>query len=96
LTSPDGNTHNQIDHTLVDRRRHLNVLHVQSFRAADCDGDHYLVVAKVRERLAVNKQRSQRFDMERFNLKKLNNVEGKEQFRVEVSNRFADLDTGGN
>jgi hypothetical protein len=54
------------------------------------------VVAKVRERLVVNKQRSQRFDMERFNLKKLNVVEGKEQFRVEVSNRFAaleDLDT---
>jgi hypothetical protein len=38
------------------------------------------VVAKVREKLAVNKQRSQRFDMERFNLKKLNDVEGKEQF----------------
>jgi hypothetical protein len=54
------------------------------------------VVAKVRERLAVNKQRSQRFDMERFNLKKLNDVENKEQFRVQVSNRFAaleDLDT---
>jgi hypothetical protein len=33
--------------------------------------------------------------MERFNLKKLNDVEGKEQFRVEVSNlfaAFADLD----
>jgi hypothetical protein len=43
------------------------------------------VVAKVRERLAVNKQRSQRFHLERFNLKKLNEVEGKEQFRVEVS-----------
>jgi hypothetical protein len=50
------------------------------------------VVAKVRERLAVNKQRSQRFDMERFNLKKLNDVESKAQFRVEVSNRFAALE----
>jgi hypothetical protein len=49
-------------------------------------------MAKVRERLAVNKQRSQRFDMEKFNLKKLNEVEGKEQFRVEVSNRFAALE----
>jgi hypothetical protein len=49
-------------------------------------------VTKVRERLAVNKQRSQRFDMERFNLKKLNDVEGKEQFRAEVSNRFAALE----
>jgi hypothetical protein len=30
--------------------------------------------------------------MERFNLKKLNNVEGKEQFCVEVSNKFAALE----
>jgi hypothetical protein len=49
-------------------------------------------VAKVRERLAVNKQRLHRFRKERFNLKKLNDVEGKEQFRVEVSNRFAALE----
>jgi hypothetical protein len=70
----------------------LNVLDVQSFRAADCDSDHYLAVAKVRGRLAVNKQRSQRFHMERFHLKKLNVVEGKEQFRVEVSNRFVALE----
>jgi hypothetical protein len=50
------------------------------------------VVVKVRERLAVNEQRSHRFHMERFNLKKLNEVGGKEQFRVEVSNRFAALE----
>jgi hypothetical protein len=49
------------------------------------------VVAKVRERLAVNKQRSHSLHTERFNLEKLNDVEGKEQFCVEVSNRFAAL-----
>jgi hypothetical protein len=95
-TSPDGKTHNQIDHFLVDRRRHSGVLDVRSFRAADCYTDHYLVVAKVRKRLAANKQRSQRFHMEKFNLKKLNEVEGKEQYHVEVSYRFPaleDLDT---
>jgi hypothetical protein len=30
--------------------------------------------------------------MERFNLKKLNEVEGKEQYPVEASNRFAALE----
>jgi hypothetical protein len=35
------------------------------------------VVAKIRERLAVNKQRSHRFCMERFSLKKLNEAEVK-------------------
>jgi hypothetical protein len=98
-TSPDGKSHNQIDHILIDRRRHSSVLDVQrSFRAADCDTDHYLVVAKIRERLAVNKQGSHKFHLERFNLKKLNAAEGKEKYHVEVSNRFAaleDLDTEG-
>jgi hypothetical protein len=65
---------------MVDRGRHSNELNVRSFRAADCDIEHYLAVANVRERLAVNKQRSQRFYTERFNLKKVNKVEGKEQF----------------
>jgi hypothetical protein len=82
--SPDGKTHNQIDHILIDTQRHLSVLDVRSFRAADCDTDHYLVVAKVRERLKVNKQRSHRFHMERFNLKKLNEAESKEQLRSQI------------
>jgi hypothetical protein len=43
----------------------------------DCNTDHYLVVAKVRESLAVSKQTMQKVHMERFNLKKLNMVEVK-------------------
>jgi hypothetical protein len=91
-TSPDGKTHNQIDHILEDRRRHSSVPDVRSFRAADSDNDHCLVVSKVRQRPAANKQKSQRFHMERFNFKKLNEVEGKERYRAEVSNRFAALE----
>jgi hypothetical protein len=61
------------------------------FRAADCDTDHYLVVANIRERLAVGKQTTHRFQTESFSSKKLNEVEGKEQYRVEISDtrRFA-------
>jgi hypothetical protein len=47
---------------------------------------------KVRERLAVSKQKVHRVHMERSSLKKLNEVEGKEQYRVEISNRFAALE----
>ena len=55
-TSPDGNTHNQIDHILIDRIRQSSILDVRSFRGADCDTGHHLVVAKLREKLAVSKQ----------------------------------------
>jgi hypothetical protein len=50
--------HNQIDHILVDRQRLLNIPDIRSYKAVDCDSDYYLVVTKVRERLAVNEQRS--------------------------------------
>jgi hypothetical protein len=53
---------------------------------------HYLVVAKVRWILAVNKQRSHIFNMNRFNLKKLKVANGKEQNGVEVSKRFSALE----
>jgi hypothetical protein len=49
-------------------RWHLSLLDVRSFRGAGCDTDHYLVVAKVKERLAVSKQAAPKFDVKRFSL----------------------------
>jgi hypothetical protein len=45
-------------------------------------------LSKVRERLAASKQTTQKYHMERFSLKKLNEIEGKEQYWVEISSRF--------
>jgi hypothetical protein len=42
------------------------------------------VVAKITYRLTMNKERSHKFHMEGFNLKKLKEVEVKEKYRVEV------------
>ena len=49
------------------------------------------MVAKVRERLAVSKQAAQKFDGERFNLRKLNEPEVRKQYQTEITNRFAAL-----
>ena len=46
---------------------------------ADCDIVHCLVVVKVRERLAVSKQAAQKFDGQRFNLRKVNELELRKQ-----------------
>ena len=59
---------------------------------AVCDTDHYLVVAKVRERLAVSKQGALKLDKERFNLRKLNELEVSKQYRIGIANKFAALE----
>ena len=66
---------------------------MRSFSGADCGTDHYLVIVKVRERLAVGKQAAQRFDRQRFNLRKLNEPEVREQYQIEITNRFAALES---
>jgi hypothetical protein len=70
-----GRLTTKLNHIFIGRRWHSNILHVRSFRAADCNADHYLVVAEVRERVEVHKQETQRFDVERFKLRQLRKLE---------------------
>jgi len=91
-TFPDGKTHNQIDNVMIDRRWHSSVLDVRSFRGGNCDTYHYLVIAKVRERLAVGRQAAQSSDRQRFNLRMLNEPEVRERYQIEITNRFIALE----
>jgi len=42
--------------------------------------------------LALSKQAAQKFDGEGFNLRKLNELEVRKKYQIEISNRFAELE----
>jgi hypothetical protein len=47
-------------------KKTLKYINVRSFIGADCDTDHYPVVAKLRERLSVNKRARKKSDLEKI------------------------------
>ena len=59
---------------------------------ADCDTDCSLVVAKVREILAVSKPTAQKFDVERFDLRKLSKLEVCKQYQIKSPRCLAALE----
>jgi hypothetical protein len=61
------------------------------FKEPDSDTDYRVAVAKVRERLAVSKLATQKVYIEKSNLKKLNEAEGKDQRQVKTLNRLVSL-----
>jgi hypothetical protein len=77
---------------LIDKRRHSNILDVRSFTGADSDTDHKSVVDK-KGRISVSKWARQKFDLERCDLKKPDDVEVKEKHQVKISNIFAVLES---
>ena len=50
--SPDGVTFNQIDHLLMYRRHKSILMDVRSYRGANIDSDHYLVIAYLRAQIS--------------------------------------------
>jgi hypothetical protein len=50
------------------------------------------VVVKVTERLVVNKQAAQKFGVERFNLRKLTEMEVRKEYQIKISKMFAALE----
>ena len=76
--SPDGVTYNQIDHLLIDRQHRGNIVDVRTYRGANVDSDHFLVLAKLRYRISryyVRKhlRNSTRYDIEKLKDPKIKN-----------------------
>jgi predicted lipase len=50
------------------------------------------VVAQVRERLTVSKKAAQKFNVDKFNLRKLSELDVRKQYQIKISNRFAAME----
>jgi hypothetical protein len=50
-------------------------------------------VTKLRERISVSKPARQTFDLEKLDMKKFDDPEVKEMYQIEISNRFAALES---
>jgi hypothetical protein len=60
----------QIDHILIDARHCSELMDVRSYRGANIDSDHYLIISKIRSRIS-NARKMHGFQAKNFNCGKL-------------------------
>ncbi|GFV56284.1 uncharacterized protein TNCV_106401 [Trichonephila clavipes] len=95
--SPDGQTHNKIDHVLIDRRHRNNIMDVRSYRGANVDTDHILVRSKVRFRMCKNFFRKRENGNYKPDTSKLMEKNILKEYKLKLSaGIISELDSSGN
>ena len=91
--SPDQRTKNQIDHIAVDARHASNVLDVRTFRGANVDSDHFLVMAKIRSRISTPKLKRDRVSSANTTRDALKQQDLSKKFSEEISRKLRSIST---
>ena len=92
--SPDFRTENQIDHFLISRKWRRSLLDVRNRRGADIGSDHHLMIARIRIKIAAIKKHFETRKM-KYDVGKLKNEHIKQQFKLELKNKFDALSIEG-
>ena len=87
--SPHGNTVNQIDHVIINKKWERSLLDVKV--VGRCRQDHHLLIAKIRLKLRATPTIKQHQRV--FNVNKLCAPEVKQEFAIELRNCFSSLET---
>ena len=89
--SPDGKTHNMIDHILINKRfqTSVNLAQTRTFTGADIGSDHDLLMTSLRVKLKRTKKgKSPRI---KFDLEKLKDPDIAAEFQATIGGKFAPL-----
>jgi stalled ribosome alternative rescue factor ArfA len=86
--SPDGQTHNQIDHLLIDARHVSNGMDVRTLRGADIHSDLYLLISKIRSRIS-NARKMYGSYARKFNSEKLKSPKTSSAYREKLNEYIA-------
>ncbi|CAG4970882.1 unnamed protein product [Colias eurytheme] len=89
--SPDGTTVNQIDHVLVDSRHGSNIEDVRTYRGADCDSDHFLLLIKIKAKIRIQRSGGSE-GIVNLDTERLKDTDIRKSFQLELKNRFQELD----
>ena len=84
--APNQCTFNQTEHVAISKKW-WSLLDVPSYRGVVVAGDHHLVVAQLRLRLAANKLSGQRLTRKKFNIEKFNHGGTGKKFEEEIKKR---------
>ena len=90
-TSPDGQYRNQINHVAIRSQFKRSVYDMRVYRGADVGSDHNLVITKTKLRL--NSAGKKQEGITRFEESKLREPVIRQQFQLELRNRFSILQT---
>jgi endonuclease/exonuclease/phosphatase family metal-dependent hydrolase len=86
--SPNRPTFNQLDHLLIDARHVSNVMDVRTFRGANIDSDHYLLISKIRSQIS-NARKMYGSYARKFNSDKLKSPETSSAYREKLNEHVA-------
>jgi hypothetical protein len=83
ISSPDGITHNPIDHLLIQRRNASSIIDLRTCHGANCGSDHHRVKAVYRRQIMVQRNKYQQKEP-KIDVGKLNTLDNREKYQKPV------------